>query len=227
MTKYKVAIHNFSTASALFFIALFLLSACQTPGGKPTHSSDASDMTAADGERLIMTLPGEWVLGHHDQKKHVESFEFVPKGQTVHNWTDMISIGMIPVSNLQNASVFDRASAVQNYFIIWKEELEKICEDTRHKAGNLDLTAMNRAILDGKFTCTKGLVTGKGEVILYRIITGRDGHAVILRQWALQPFNIGQEPVSSSVLGDWKNRLEQIRLCDPRLSVCPPSQFSF
>ena len=191
-----------------------------------------SGASLSNGERLIVDLPEGWVLGNHSKNELTELFEFVPEGQTVHNWTDMISIGLFPVSGIPPtdftfASVMGRAKAAQRFSTNWRKSLEKICEDTQAEPEGLNLVAMHWAILNGKLMCTKGKVTGKGEVILYRIIYGGDGYAVVLRQWAVPPFDIGQEPVSSGELGNWKNRLREIRPCDPRLSECPSSQFSF
>lgn len=163
----------------------------------------------------------------------MELFEFVPEGQTVQNWTDMISIGIFPLSNVQSTNVFDptevfgRAKAAQRFATNWRKGLEETCEDTQAEPEDLTLVAMHWAILDGKLKCTKGKVTGKGEVILYRLIFGRDGFTMVMRQWGVPPFDIGQEPVSSGELGNWKVRLKEIRLCDPRLSECPSSRFSF
>ena len=189
--------------------------------------------TVSKRERLIMDVPKGWYLGSNSKNEFMELFEFVPEGQTVQNWTDMISIGIFPLSNVQSTNVFDptevfgRAKAAQLFATNWRKGLEKTCEDTQAEPENLTLVAMHWVILDGKLKCTKGKVTGKGEVILYRLIFGRDGYTMVMRQWGFPPFDIGQEPVSSGELGDWKVRLREIRLCDPRLSECPSSRFSF
>ncbi|MCH9051923.1 MAG: hypothetical protein IIA72_12690 [Proteobacteria bacterium] len=189
--------------------------------------------TVSKKERLIMDVPKGWYLGSNSKNEFMERFEFVPEGQTVQNWTDMISIGIFPLSNVQSPNVFaptevfGRAKAAQRFATNWRKGLEETCEDTQAEPEKLTLVAMHWAILDGKLECTKGKVTGKGEVILYRFIFGRDGNTVVMRQRGVPPFDIGQEPISSEVLRDWKNRLKQVRHCDPRLSNCPSSQFSF
>ena len=191
---YKAVLY-FSATYVLLFATLFLLPAA------------ASGASPSKGERLIVDLPEGWVLGNHSKDKNTELFEFVPQGQTVHNWTDMNSIGIFPVSNLQSTNVFDpnevfgRAKAAQRFATNWRKGLEKTCEDTQTEPENLTLVAMHWAILDGKLKCTKGKVTGKGEVILYRLIFGRDGYTMVMRQWGVPPFDIGQEPVSSGELG--------------------------
>ena len=207
----------------------FLLSALTVA----TSVSAQDSSTVSKRERLIMDVPEGWYLGSNSKNEFMESFVFVPEGQTVQNWTDMISIGIIPLSNVQSTNVFDptevfgRAKAAQRFATNWRKGLEEICEDTQAEPENLTLVAMHWAILDGKLKCTKGKVTGKGEVILYRFIFGRDGYTIVMRQWGVPPFDIGQEPISSEILGNWKNRLKQVHHCDPRLSNCPSSQFSF
>ncbi len=215
------AVLSFPATYVLLFTALILL-----PAG-------ASGASHSNGERLIMDLPEGWVLANHGKDENTELFEYVPQGQTMNNWKDMISILIFPVSNLQSTNVFDpndvfiRVKAAQHFATNWRKGLEKICEDTQAEPENLHLWAMHWAILEGKLKCSKGNVTGKGEVILYRLIVGRDGYTMVMRQWGVPPFDIGQEPVSSSELENWKDRLREIWHCDPRLSECPSSQFSF
>ena len=202
------------------------------PESRESKSEPDSGASPANRERLIVDLPEGWSLGSQDKNEFTEIFEFVPQGQSVHDWTDMITIGMFPVSGIPPtdftmSSVMGRAQAAQRLTVTWRENLRKTCVDTQAGPENLNLVSMHWAILEGKLECTNGKITDKGEVILYRLIYGGDGFALITRSWGVPPFDIGQEPVSSGELEKWKIRLKEIRLCDPKFGECLSSLYSF
>lgn len=47
-------------------------------------------------ERLLVQAPAGYVIAHQEQSPRSRIVEFVPKGQTVDNWTDMVTVQVFP-----------------------------------------------------------------------------------------------------------------------------------
>lgn len=60
-------------------------------GGAPGFSSEGRS-----AERLLVQAPAGYVVAHQGQSPRGRIVEFVPNGQTVDNWTDMVTVQVFP-----------------------------------------------------------------------------------------------------------------------------------
>ena len=180
----------------------------------------AAGTNPAYSQRLVIDLPQGWVLGHQDEKGKIKLFEYVPEGQTVTNWTDMFSVMIYSRGRplAQAKSSFDPLGEAANFVTSRKEVLSEICEEAG--VDDVNLQFGNPFILTMTAHCKKGKVTGKDEVMLYRVIFIEKGSFFILRSWA-------KSRVPSNVMSEWQVRLGAYHVCDPGKpgTDCPESPF--
>ena len=165
------------------------------------------------GERLFVPSPKGWTMGYHDRKGAIEVTELVPPGQTVGDWTEMLTVQMTDGAA--------RATAPE----LLKERAEMIragCEDVgagppaTAKENGYD-TAL-RAV-----ACTKSKQWGKGELTLFKVLVGRDRTFIVSRSWRGEPFAKDTLPVPEEVTKAWLAFMQAVVLCDSRDSDrrCP------
>jgi len=158
------------------------------------------------GEQLYVAPPQGWVMGFHDQQGNVEVTELVPQGQSVQDWTEMLTVQLITGKPERSP---------QEVLKDQVEELQKACDDigagaTAPQVENGYDTAI-RAI-----ACTKSKQWGKGELTLYKVIRGRERLYVIARAWRGAPFDKEHLPVPPEKTQEWLRFMQQVSLCDSR-----------
>lgn len=155
-------------------------------------------------EQLYILPPKGWVVGFHEAKGNIDVTEVLPPGQTLKNWSEMLTVQMI--GGMGNKTPQD----------VLKDQLEVVknaCEDIG--AGQVSLAVENgfetamRAV-----ACPKSKQWGDGELSLYKVISGRDRAYVIWRSWRGPAFSKDHLPVPAELTVEWLNFMRQVMLCD-------------
>ncbi|MDR3435961.1 hypothetical protein [Telmatospirillum sp.] len=156
------------------------------------------------GEQLYVLPPKGWDVAYHDSKGNIDVTEVLPPGQTLKNWTEMLTVQMIsgqPVKTPQDV-LTDQVEVIKN-----------ACEDIG--AGRLNLAVENgyetalRAI-----ACPKSKQWGDGELSLYKVISGRERAYVVWRSWRGPAFDKEHLPVPAEKTTEWLTFMQQVMLCD-------------
>jgi hypothetical protein len=174
--------------------------------GLCTLASAAMAQAPAGGEQLFLIPPPGWSVGFHSQQGNVELTEIVPQGQSVQDWTEMLTVQLITGKPEKSP---------QEVLKDQVDELQKACDDvgagaTAPQVENGYDTAI-RAIL-----CTKSKQWGKGELTLYKVIRGRERLYVIARAWRGAPFDKDHLPVPPEKTQEWLQFMQRVSVCDAR-----------
>jgi hypothetical protein len=167
----------------------------------------------AGGEQLFVLPPKGWAVGYHDSKGNVDVTEVLPPGQTLKDWTEMLTVQMIGGLGAKSAQDVLKAQL---------EIVKNACEDIG--AGQVSLAMENgyetavRAV-----ACPKSKQWGDGELSLYKVITGRERAYVVWRSWRGPSFDKTHLPVPAETTTEWLAFMRQVMVCDTRdpKHACP------
>jgi hypothetical protein len=169
-------------------------------------SSFAGAAEQQTGEQLFILPPNGWAVGYHDTKGNIDVTEVLPPGQTLKNWTEMLTVQVVggaPTKSPQD---------------LLKDQLEIVknaCEDIG--AGQVSLAVENgyetamRAV-----ACPKSKQWGDGELSLYKMIGGHDRVYVVWRSWRGPSFDKEHLPVPVEITNEWLAFMRQVLVCDTR-----------
>jgi len=155
------------------------------------------------GENLLLSVPDGYVTGFTDGDKKVRIVEFVPNGQSVQNWREMLTLhiffGGIDASPSQYAKRF-----VAGY--------SKNCGEG---TGRIIRQGRERGYRFAFFTAICGLnpKTGQPEWLLAKGIEGRDSFYLVQKAWKYTP--------SAAEINTWSRYLGGVNLCDNRRKKAP------
>jgi hypothetical protein len=167
-------------------------------------------------EQLYVMPPSGWTIGFHDVKGNVELTEMLPPGQTLSNWTEMLTVEMI-----QGKPTMDAQTTLNARL----DAIRQGCEDVG--AGPAQISVENgydvgmRAI-----GCPKSKRYGKGEMSLYKVILGRTRSYIVSRAWSGEPFDKDKMPLPAKTTDDWLAFMSKVVLCDSgdRSHPCPATK---
>jgi len=132
------------------------------------------------GENLLVSVPEGWEMVHGGRTGDITLSEFVPKGQTVDNWRQMITIQIN--HNMRNAGpkVF-----VDKMTDAAKKQVETGAFDAKplEIAGDPGYATYSVVWVAGKVKAT-----GKGEITLIRAIQGKDSLYLVQKAWRQAPI---------------------------------------
>ena len=164
-------------------------------------------------EQLFIIPPQGWTIAYHDTKGATDLTEMLPPGQTLANWTEMLTIELIAGKPSMDA---------QALLIARLNSIHEGCDDVG--AGPAQISVENgydvamRAI-----GCAKTKRYGKGEMSLFKVILGKNRSYVIGRAWSGEPFTKDKTPVPEKTMQDWLSFMSKVLVCDTgdRLHPCP------
>lgn len=178
------------------------------------HSGDTLVLQGGQGEVYIAGLPRGWDLGFQESNEIGHHLEWVPKGQPVKDWRDMIAFQLFPkLIDVQPAQFLTKMA--DHYAQSCDQVLATDIEGTPANGypGALRVLA-----------CTKNKVTGMGEVTLFRAVMGKEAFYVAQRAWRMQPFSPEAIPVTGDQLDAGRKTIEYGVACRSNTagSPCPP-----
>lgn len=178
----------------LFVLVLFLFGAA------------AFAQTPKD-ENLVVEIPDSKNYYHAwkdvDRKNRFMLIEYVPKGQTVHNWREMVTTSV----NYRNLPVTPKTYA------------RKVMALSQEQCGGPQGKILKTGKSNGYpfalffYGCTKSPATGKPEWNLTVAFKGRDSFYSVSKAWIRKP--------AQSAVAEWRAILGKAYVCDTRRQSRP------
>lgn len=155
-------------------------------------------------ENLLVDVPSGYEIGFRDQKNNMLINEMVPKGETVDNWTEMVTV-----------QIFRGLRATPEQFegSVEKGWVNACPGGTERNIANADENGYQ--VLVWRLDCPRNPDTGKPEITFFKAIRGNDSFYVVQKAFKFAP---SQEQVAH-----WMAYLRSVRVCDTRLPdrACP------
>lgn len=168
--------------------------------------SHAQSPELKNGENFLVPLITGWKLAWANKGRGWQAVEFVPKGEELKSWSQLVTVQIYYNQNQLHPLAFS-ATMSQNF----ERGCDKVkTETSAAEKQNGYLTA------EVVLACTREKKTGKGSLTIIRSFAGRDSFYVV--QWAtrVNPYPLGQKPVGQDVIENWRDFLKSAKLCDTR-----------
>src|SRR5271157_5725092 len=156
-------------------------------------------------ENLLVAAPAGYEVGFRNKKKESSITEWVPAGETVDNWTEMVTV-----------QVFYDLKVPPEAFM---RDLEKRWRGACPGAGEA------QTIADGVehgyparvwlLDCPRNPDTGKREITWFKAIEGNDSFYVVQKAFKFMP--------TKEQIVRWVGYLRNVKVCDSRVAdrACP------
>jgi hypothetical protein len=199
----KSLLHSWPGPTALVVIVLATLTRpClaenwQDLGASPVSQTAApprSPEASLKGETLLFAPPKNFKIGHHDDR--IGSLtEFVPNGQTVEDWTEMLTVQVF-----RNLKEGDPAAFLQNIGSQWLHACPETPKDTI-RSGQVNGYPVSMLVLK----CPKSPSAGKPETAVFRVIKGKDALYSVQHAWRTVPSDEAQQALAKSTVCDTRD----------------------
>jgi hypothetical protein len=186
-----------------------LSTACSLParsgGTTPAEPTLAAEPAAPSrspkvlpqGENLLFAPPKNFKIGHHDER--IGSLtEFVPDGQTVEDWTEMVTVQIFHDLKVDPAPFLQTIG----------KGFAKGCPGFNSPKGIVTGQENGYVVSMLVVRCPNNPSTGKPETTLFRVIRGKDALYSVQHAW--------RSVASDRDLGDAVLALRKVILCDTR-----------
>ncbi len=171
----------------------------------------AATRSELTGENLLVVIPGGYELAYNQKTDQGEINEFVPKGETVEAWSEMITIQLLPARN-------DNAT----FYATFDSLAKQACTDgSTHVVATT--TENGYPIKVFQLMCPTNLQTGMGEVTFIKTIEGNDKFYVVQKAWRTEKYQQELLPITSEEVVEWTQYLRSVSVCDSRIKErkCP------
>jgi hypothetical protein len=199
----KSLLHAWPAPAALIVLLM-------APSARPCFAKDGQDLGAPpasqsaaparspeaslQGENLLFAPPKNFKIGHHDE--HIGSLtEFVPNGQTVDDWTEMLTVQIF-----RNLKEVAPAAFLQKIGTQWLTACPETPKDSIRN-GQVNGYPVSMLVLK----CPKSPSTGKPETTIFRVIKGNDALYSVQHAWRTVPSDEAQQALSKSTVCDTRD----------------------
>ena len=164
----------------------------------------ATPALALENENLLVNLPAGYKVGHNARNQKQVITEMVPSGETVENWTEMVTVQIFLGLKSQPAA--------------FRANMEKLwagaCSGGTSTSVSEDKTNGYAAML-WRQSCPLNKQTGKPEMTWFKAVAGNDSFYVVQKAFKFEP--------TPEKLNEWIAFLNKVSVCDTRLKdrACP------
>lgn len=185
--------------------------------GNAQAAGDSAIAQGGKGEIFFAAIPEGWhaLPRNPENSVHMQVAEWMPAGQKIESWTDMITLQVFPrFAGVDPVSFLDRLAG----------SYQQNCEKSGATPPLTDeVNGFPTAFR--LINCTRDLTRQTGEVALFRATTGRQALYLFQRVFRVPEFEVGGKPVSDEAM---KTAFEVIRVgwaCQKgsQKQVCPES----
>ena len=184
--------------SVIAVVAMFLITTTSVMA-----AGDHAVGQGGNGEFFMASIPDGWLALPRATKAQQTSAEWLPQGQTVENWTDMITVQVFPGWAEGDVSTF----------------LEGLAEIYKQNCEVSGATPLLKDQVNGFLTgfrlinCTRDLTRNSGEVSLFRALIGKNAAYLIQRVFRVPEFEIGAKPVTDEAMVQAYGSISSIGAC--------------
>jgi len=155
-------------------------------------------------ENLLVALPPGYKIDFHTERDNMVMNEMVPEGETVNDWTEMVTV-----------QIFHATKAAPEDF---KDSLQRQWNAACPGATGAEVTSgveNGYPVLLWLLACPRNPGTGKPEFTWFKAIAGNDSFYLVQKAYKFEPT---KEQVSR-----WMQYLKAVAVCDTRLPAraCP------
>jgi hypothetical protein len=171
--------------------------------------------TLPQGEFLFASPPEGWIVGHRSRQGNASIVEYVPAGQTVQSWTEMVTVqvwqGQQPSPDpkefvLRIAGRFQRVC----------KKLQ-VAPPSERQIGGYDNVSLALECREPDRSQAPSQVLSRNiEFLAVRAIRGRDGFYVVQRAWHGDTEPAEAPMKSEATMKEWGVYLSRVEVCDTR-----------
>jgi S1-C subfamily serine protease len=192
--------------------------ALTTGGRAPVEAPPAQQSTAParspgallEGENLLFAPPRDFKSGYHSDRNGSLT-EYVPNGQTVEDWTEMLTVQIF-----RNLKDVDPAAFLQNVGMKYVNDCPGTPKNTIQN-GQVNGYPVSMLVLK----CPMNPGTGKPETTVFRVIKGKDALYSVQHAWRTVPSDEAKDALSKSIVCDTRDPGHP---CSSFDSLAPPAQ---
>jgi cell fate (sporulation/competence/biofilm development) regulator YmcA (YheA/YmcA/DUF963 family) len=157
-----------------------------------------------DGENLLVSPPKNFEVAHDSRSGNNSITEFVPAGETVEKWTQMLTV-----------QVFRQSQSDATAFLQFVgKKFSDACPGTTLVGRGIETGRVNGYVVSMLFLkCPKNPETGKPESTVFRAIRGRDALYSFQQAWRAVPAD---QEVKDAI-----QTMERAVVCDTRSTEHP------
>lgn len=176
-----------------------VLAGCLLAGCLATQSP----ATGFENENLLVSLPKGYKIGFQTQQDNMRMTEMIPLGETLENWTEMVTVQIFLGMRTVAPKAFERSLVRQ-----WTSA----CADSEsHHI--IDGVENGYAFVLWMLACPKNKATGEPEVTWFKAMRGNDSFYVVQKAFKFMP--------NDEQVVQWTNFLKEVQVCDARLPNQP------
>ncbi|NWG26337.1 MAG: hypothetical protein HXY30_18290 [Pseudorhodoplanes sp.] len=156
-------------------------------------------------ENLLVTLPEGYIVGFQDRNARQQMTEMVPRGQTVKDWTEMVTVQIFfGLTNVTPEAYKQRLET------LWAENC-KGAQSNPVGQGN----ERGYPVTIWIAFCPLNKETGKPELTMLMAIGGRDSFYLVQKAFRFKP--------DKSQIEQWSRYMRGVTVCDSRVPerACP------
>lgn len=177
-------------------LLLLLVSSPGFPQERPTPTVN---------ESLSGEPPPGWKMSYSYSVSGLEIREFLPAGQTLEDWRDMITT--LTTSGKEGGAPASLMRAIA-------ESARGLCLEVVSSQIEEQLADGYPAATMAQF-CLRDAQGRMGDVSLYRVIHGKDALHVLTRTRRGEPYDGRTIPLREEALARWRKDLDGFRICRP------------
>ncbi|WP_282604821.1 hypothetical protein [Pelagibius sp. Alg239-R121] len=173
------------------------------------EQGDSVVLQGGGGEVYIGGLPPGWAAAARVEGMPVDFAAWTPRGQTSSDWKEMIAAQLFSgLGGREPAAFLDRVTAG------YDQACDSISTTSIKPVPVNGLPSAFRAI-----ACSHNSASGFGEVVLLRVVTGRNALYLMERIYRTEPFAPGTIPFDNGFLAQGKTSLELGLACQRAVGV--------
>jgi hypothetical protein len=158
-------------------------------------------------ENLLVTMPDGYKVGFRDRNGQRLISEMVPSGESVENWTEMLTVQIF----------YDMKSTPEQF----RQRMTKLWADKCKGAQSNPVGQGNERgypVAVWIQICPKNPDTGKTEFTILKAIGGKDSFYVVQKAFRFKP--------DKAQIQQWSRFLRDVYVCDTRVAgrACPKTQ---
>ncbi len=163
------------------------------------------------GENLLIEVPPGYELGYNQETDQGVINEFVPKGETVEKWSEMITVQLLPARN-SNAKFYSTLESLAKQAC--KGGFAQVVATTKENGYPVKVFQL---------ICPTNPQTNMGEVTFVKTIEGKDKFYVVQKAWRTEKYDAEKLPLTSEDVVKWTEYLRSVYVCDSRIQKrkCP------
>jgi hypothetical protein len=156
-------------------------------------------------ENLLVTLPEGYIVGFQDRNSRQQMTEMVPRGQTVKDWTEMVTVQIFfGMTNVTPEAYRQRLET------LWAANCKGAQSNPVGQGNERGL-----AVAVWIAFCPLNKETGKPELTMLKAIGGKDSFYLVQKAFRFKP--------DKEQIEQWSRYLRSVTVCDSRVAerACP------